>query len=133
MLGPSEVCVRIHHLALRVADVVRSRDFYSDVLGLRELRRSHAGGMLRSIWLSAGASVLMLERGLACGGSETGSGHLLAFAVDDLDAWQARLEAAGVVIDSRGSATLYFRDPDGHRVGLSVYPFGLAGDACATS
>jgi len=52
----------IHHVALRVADVERSRAFYSGLLGLRELRRfEDAGGTLRSVWLRADPAVLMLE------------------------------------------------------------------------
>ncbi len=114
--------MRVHHLALRVTDIERSHAFYSGVLGLGELRRALAGGTLRSVWLSMGESVLMLELRLAGAGSEAGSGHLLAFAVEDLDVWAARLDSAGVAIDGRSQATLYFRDPDGHRVALSVHP-----------
>jgi len=40
-------------------------------------------------------------------------------AVDDRSAWEANLAVAGVAIESRTEHTLYFRDPDGHRVGLS--------------
>jgi hypothetical protein len=64
----------------------------------------------------------MLERRLAGSGPEQGSGHLLALAVDDLSEWEERLAAAAVPIDGRSEWTLYCRDPDGHRVGLSSYP-----------
>ena len=118
----------IHHLALRVADVERSRAFYSGLLGLRELRRfEDAGGGLRSVWLSADPAVLMLETQLKGGGPEggsgTGTGHVLALAVHGLHEWEERLQAAGVKIEDRTAYTLYLRDPDGHRVGLSVYRF----------
>ena len=46
---------------------------------------------------------------------------MLAFAVDDLEKWQSRLAEAGVPLLDRTPATLYVSDPDGHRVGLSVY------------
>ena len=65
----------------------------------------------------------MLERHLRGTGPETGSGHVLAFAVSDLPAWQARLAAAGVAVDDRTPHTLFLRDPDGHRVGLSDFAF----------
>jgi catechol 2,3-dioxygenase-like lactoylglutathione lyase family enzyme len=49
----------------------------------------------------------------------------LAFAVarEDVEAWRARLEAAGVPLESRvtwprGGESLYVRDPDGHSVEL---------------
>jgi glyoxylase I family protein len=111
----------VHHLALRVADCERAAAFYTGVLGLPELRRFDDGGGLRSIWLRAGDVVLMIERSLRGRGPDEGSGHLLALAVDSLPEWQARLDAAGVPVDDRTPFTLYVRDPDGHRVGLTVY------------
>jgi catechol 2,3-dioxygenase-like lactoylglutathione lyase family enzyme len=113
----------VHHLALRVADPERSMVFYAGLLGLPELRRFQEGGAVRSIWLRAGETVVMLERRLAGSGPEEGSGHLMAFAVADLAAWEGRLAAAGVTVEGRTAQTLYLRDPDGHRVGLSVFPF----------
>jgi catechol 2,3-dioxygenase-like lactoylglutathione lyase family enzyme len=131
---------RIHHVALRVADPERSLGFYGGVLGLTEARRFDEQGRVRSIWMSLGDAVLMLEReikgsgGAAHKGSRgagpevstapSGSGHVLVLAVSDLAAWESRLAAAGVAIADRTAATLYVIDPDGHRVGLSVYPLG---------
>lgn len=117
--------MRIHHLALRVSDPERAAAFYSGLLGLPELRRNEEDGRLRSLWLRAGDAVLMLERRLAGTGQEHGSGHLLAFAVEGLAAWERRLGDAGVPIVSRSEHTLYVCDPDGHRVGLSDYPFAF--------
>jgi catechol 2,3-dioxygenase-like lactoylglutathione lyase family enzyme len=111
----------IHHLALRVADVERSGAFYSDLLGLPVRRRLEDERGLRALWLE-GPVVLMLERELRGGGGPEGSGHLLALAVDDLEAWSERLRAAGVEVVDRTEHTLYFRDPDGHRVGVSTFP-----------
>ncbi len=113
----------IHHLALRVADVERSRAFYGDLLGLPELRRFEEEGRLRSVWLQVGEAVLMLESRLRGRGADHGSGHLLAFPVDDLPAWTRRLAAAGISVLDRTEHTLYLRDPDGHRVGLSDLSF----------
>jgi glyoxylase I family protein len=113
--------VRIHHLALRVADCERSASFYSSLLGLPERRRLLDGDTLRAVWLDAGEAILMLERALRGDGPGQGSGHLLAFAVDDLGEWERRLGAAGLAIEDRTAHTLYVRDPDGHRVGLSTY------------
>jgi catechol 2,3-dioxygenase-like lactoylglutathione lyase family enzyme len=116
----------IHHLALRVADLETSRAFYSDLLGLPVRRRLEDERGLRAVWLDAGPLVLMLERELRGGGEAKGSGHLLALAVDDLEAWGERLRAAGVAILDRTEHTLYFHDPDGHRVGVSVATFPRA-------
>jgi glyoxylase I family protein len=112
----------IHHVALRVADCERSAAFYSGVLGLSERRRLLDGSTLRAIWLETGGALLMLERVLRGSGADDGSGHLIAFAVDDLVTWEQRLAAAGVPVDDRTAHTLYVRDPDGHRVGLSTFP-----------
>jgi catechol 2,3-dioxygenase-like lactoylglutathione lyase family enzyme len=67
----------------------------------------------------------MLETQLKGAGPESGSGHVLALAVDSLHEWEERLQAAGVRIEDRTAYTLYLRDPDGHRVGLSVYRFDV--------
>ena len=114
--------MRIHHLALRVADPERAAAFYSGVLGLAEQRRLEEGGRLRAIWLRAGEALLMLERELRGAGASEGSGHLVAFAVDDLAGWREKLARAGVPVEDHTEFTLYVRDADGHRVGLSCYP-----------
>jgi len=116
--------MRAHHLALRVADPERAAAFYSGVLGLERLRRQPEAGTPRSIWLALGEAILMLETSLAGSGPVEGSGHLLALAVDDLAGWKERLAAAGVPIEGGTEWTLYFRDPDGHRVALSCFPSG---------
>jgi glyoxylase I family protein len=114
--------MRLHHLALRVSDCERARVFYSDLLGLPELRRDGRPETLRSVWLRLGDAVLMLEERIRGSGPDAGSGHLLGLFADDLPAWEARLAAAGVAIVDRTPHTLYVRDPDGHRVGLSSFP-----------
>jgi catechol 2,3-dioxygenase-like lactoylglutathione lyase family enzyme len=132
MIGGMERPARIHHVALRVADPERALRFYSGVLGLDEARRFDEGGRVRSIWLSVGDAVLMLEREIKCSGgaarkgagAREGSGHILVLAVADLGTWEERLAAAGVAIADRTASTLYVVDPDGHRVGLSVFDFG---------
>lgn len=114
----------LHHLALRVADPARSAGFYGGLLGLPELAR-HPGddGSPRAVWLALGDAVLMLERSLLPPGSGEGSAHVLVLAADDLEAWAARLGAAGVEVVARTAFTLYFHDLDGHRLGLSTYRF----------
>ncbi len=115
--------MRIHHVALRVADCARAADFYTGLLGLPELRRFAGDGGPRAVWVWAGDAVIMLERTLKGAGEDKGTGHVLVLAVDDLAVWEARLREAGVPVDDRTAYTLYVRDPDGHRVGLSVYRF----------
>jgi glyoxylase I family protein len=119
----SIMTLRIHHLALRVTNLERARAFYSDVLGLPEVRRhANPDGTWRSVWLRAGDALLMLEVELAPPGATEGSSHVLALAVNDLVVWEERLAVAGVPVLSRTAHTLYVSDPDGQRVGLSAYP-----------
>ncbi len=118
--------MRLHHLAIEVRDLARAEAFYAGVLGLSVRRRlSAADGTPRSVWLDLDGAVLMLERRLRLGGAEgQGARHLPALAVNDLAAWRARLEAAGVPVEDHTEHTLYVRDPDGHPVGLSDLDFG---------
>jgi catechol 2,3-dioxygenase-like lactoylglutathione lyase family enzyme len=137
MSGLHHLALRgLHHLALRVADPELSARFYGGLLGLPELRR-HLGedGTPRAVWLALGDAVLMLERSLLPPGPAAGSAHVLVLAAaqDDgadgadgakgLDSWARRLAAAGVAISERTAFTLYFQDPDGHRLGVSTFRF----------
>ncbi len=113
--------MRIHHVALRTGDLPRLEAFYAGVLGLAVTRRDGA----RSVWLAAGDAVVMLERaepgepGVAAGGME-----MVAFAIPSAERAQytQRLADAGISVESETAFTLYVRDPDGRRVGLSHYP-----------
>ena len=125
---------RVLETALYVEDVARARAFYVDVLGGTPLLDSE-----RLVALSIGGpSVLLLFRrgateqplptpgGVVPGHGGSGAQHL-AFAVpaDALPVWTARLEAAGVAIESRvrwprGGESIYVRDPDGHSVELAT-------------
>ncbi len=113
--------LRIHHLALRARDPAVTERFYASVLGLPVLRRDESRG---GVWLGANGVVLMIER-LEPGETSVpeGSKDLVAFAVDDLEPWRHRLVGAGIAIEAETAFTLYFRDPDGRRVGVSVYAF----------
>ncbi len=119
--------MRLHHLALRAADVERTAGYYRDVLGLPERARKHDDrGALRAIWLEADGVVLMVER-LAEGEPAVPfeSMELVAFSVahDALDAWRSRLGT----VEAETENTLYARDPDGRRVAVSRYVFELPG------
>jgi glyoxylase I family protein len=121
------MALALHHLALRARDVERTAAFYRDVIGLPErARHLSADGALRSIWLDAGGTVVMVE--LAAPGEPSppeGSLDLVAFAIgpDDREAFRQRFAAAGVAIEAETAHTLYVRDPDGRRAGVSGYAF----------
>jgi glyoxylase I family protein len=110
--------VRVHHVAFRTDDVPALERFYAEVLGLPVIRRNEQN---RSIWLDAEGSIVMLEeREPGEPKVPPGSKDLVAFTVSR--ATIERLEAAGVAIEARTAYTLYVRDPDGRRIGLSSYP-----------
>lgn len=116
--------MKLHHVAIQVRDLERARAFYVDVLGLPEVRRQ-----AHSIWVDAEGTVLMLE---LCSGQEAAdlwksdrAGlHLLSFAMPSTERarWRGALEAAGHPLEGETDFTLYFRDPDGTRIGISSYP-----------
>ena len=62
---------------------------------------------------------------LVAGGEQAGSMELVALAVSDdaaRDAVEARVLARGGAIEGRTGYTIYFRDPEGRRLGVSTYP-----------
>jgi catechol 2,3-dioxygenase-like lactoylglutathione lyase family enzyme len=112
--------MRIHHIAMRTTRIDALERFYVGVLGLKAVRRDGE----RSVWLSAGDALVMLER--AEDGEPAvprGSMELVAFAVDASEMPERRrvLARAGIVVEARTAFTIYFRDPDGRRVALSHY------------
>ncbi len=117
--------MRIHHVAFRTGDLAKLEAFYVGALGLAVVRRNEA----RSTWLDAGGSIVMLElrdRGEAA--LAPCSKELVAFTIapDTRPLVLARLAAAGVAVEASTDFTLYVRDPDGRRIGLSSYPVPLA-------
>ena len=103
--------VRIHHVAFRTHDLPRLEAFYRDLLGLSVTRTSET-----STWLAAGDAHLMLER------KDEGEPD----TPEERAECTRKLEEAGVPIEAETSFTIYFRDPDGRRVGLSHHPASRA-------
>jgi len=132
----------VHHLAIQVRDLAAAERFYCDVLGLRVLRRWPAAGGAgeRSIWVDTGdGAFLALEVTTAAARppdedaatpSYPAGMHLVALRIDagDRQAWQERFARAGVAVYHHTAFTIYVRDPEGNRVGLSHYPVA-AGEA----
>ncbi len=118
--------VRVHHIALRTRDLPRLQAFYAGLLGLPVTRQDAVRGEgARRVWLGAGETLVMLE---TAGPGEPevppGTLELVAFGIarEERATYKETLAAAGVPIEAESEFTLYFRDPDGRRVGLSHYP-----------
>src|SRR3954454_7989546 len=123
-----------HHLAVQVKDLPAAERFYVEVLGLQVLKRwprEDGGAGERSVWLSVGSGDEFLaleacdaERPPAPFRDPHGGLHLLALKIsrDDRQAWEQRLARLNVEIVHRTKWTLYVRDPEGNRLGLSHFP-----------
>jgi glyoxylase I family protein len=117
--------LRLHHAALICSDYARSRRFYTETLGLRIVAENHRAARdsyKLDLALPDGSQLELFSfpsppprpsRPEACGLRH------LAFAVTDLDAWVARLEAQGVAVEAvrvdeyTGRRFTFFADPDG--------------------
>lgn len=114
---------------LYTPDPVATARFYAEVVGLRPLEEpSERMAVLR---VGVGSVLLLFEptwsgrpgRDVPSHGA-AGPGHV-AFRVDDLDAWPARLAQHGVEVEQeitwpegffRTGRSIYFRDPAGNSV-----------------
>jgi catechol 2,3-dioxygenase-like lactoylglutathione lyase family enzyme len=125
---------RLHHLAITVTDLDRSVEWYEQVFGIRHrMDEPHEGGVGRLLADDTMDLIIVLHHHDSnTGGSfaeiVTGLDHA-GFVVpsrDDLVAWQAHLDAAGVtradvadrpltqsaITDRPYGSVLVFRDPD---------------------
>jgi catechol 2,3-dioxygenase-like lactoylglutathione lyase family enzyme len=112
---------RLHHLALRAADVEATVSFYKQLLGLGELRSERP----RSVWLGLGDGAILMVEARSTGepAISPGSLELAAFRVDDERKGAIRAFALERgCFDGETAYTVYLRDPDGRRVGVSTYP-----------
>ena len=121
----------VNHVAIKVVDLPRAESFYCDLLGLPVLRRwPMADGSERSLWLDlGGGAFLALERADADAepkGEGVAGLHLLALKIhrSERSAWLDKLAAANCPVYQETDYTLYVRDPEGNRVGLSHWPDG---------
>jgi catechol 2,3-dioxygenase-like lactoylglutathione lyase family enzyme len=121
---------RFHHLAIQCSDLEACERFYREVLGLEVLRRwPRPGGGDRSVWLALGDGFLALERAEAParpGPWRDGQPglHLVALRIsrEERAGWEERLAAGGVPVVHRTRWSIFFRDPEGNRIGLSHHP-----------
>ena len=108
--GPTFTATGLNHVALRVTDVGRSRDFYVEHLGLSVARESPG-----SSFLTCGDHFVALFQG-----ERAGLDHY-CYSVEGYDVARAaeRLRAVGIEPRVRGDR-IYFDDPDGVEVQLAA-------------
>jgi glyoxylase I family protein len=110
--------IALHHTAIRVADLDRSRRFYEGLLGLAAVERPDLG--MPGRWYGVGASQLHLIQCEPLTLPIDPSGPHVAFAVDDLDAARRALAESGLQTLDPGGDQLWVRDPDGYTIELTV-------------
>ena len=120
-----------HHLAIQVRDLEKTEAFYVAVLGLAvKARHAHSDGTARSVWLELpGGGFLALERvegevPVKPFRDDRPGLHLLALRIPRADraAVVRELHARGIAVEHETRWTVYVRDPEGNRIGLSHHP-----------
>ncbi len=117
--------LRIHHTAIICADYHRSKQFYTEILGLKiiaENYRRDRNSYKLDLALPNGSQIELFSfpdppprpsRPEACGLRH------LAFAVEDVDQAKAKLEAQGIQVEAvrldefTNKRFTFFADPDG--------------------
>ena len=130
----AEELAGIHHIAINVRDLERSVQWYSEVLDFAPLFPYDTDDFSRRIVRHPSGAVLGItthrhpDAQAEFSERRTGLDHI-AFAVESqeqLEAWAARLDAAGVThsgvktTPATGSTLIAFRDPDNIQLELYV-------------
>ena len=112
--------------SLTTSDVLRSRDWYRDTLGLVVDREYERDGRLFAVAMRAGAvRILLTQDDGAKGERRKGEGFSLQLTTtQDIDAIAAAAKKAGAVLDTEpadmwGVRAFRLRDPDGFRWTIS--------------
>ncbi|MGH7837298.1 MAG: VOC family protein [Candidatus Binataceae bacterium] len=116
----------LRHLALRVADVARAREFYARVFGMRMVWQPDAD----NAYMSSGCDNLALHRGARGDSAAQTLDHLgfIAGSIAEVEsgyAWAAAssLDIAKPLAHHRdGSVSFYLRDPDGNVIQVLYEP-----------
>jgi glyoxalase family protein len=122
----------IHHLTAVSADIRANKRFYTEVLGMRLVKRSVNQDDVGAYHLfyadavgSPGTDITFFDWRLPRERRGTHAivrTHLRVTGVESLDWWAARLKAEGVAVgpaaERDGRATLDFEDPEGQRLAL---------------
>ena len=117
---------RIKHIALSTDDPVKTAEFYKQVFGLTELRRTPSDTGAEGVWLSDGYIYFaILKHGsedapnLGEGASTVKGVHHIGFYVDDLEEACSTIEDAGATKCKESSnMNRKYQGPDGLMIDL---------------
>jgi len=144
-IAPEMKLAGLHHITAIASDIGQTNAFYTDVLGLRVVKRTvnfDNPNAPHYYWGVDGGPPGTIITYFACtpGMQRTGQvgiglTHHFAFAVKDDAAqleWQDRLRSRGLrvtqVMDRKYFKSIYFNDPDGHTLEIATIPPGFAVD-----
>ena len=110
----------LNHITLSVGDISRSIDFYTAVLGLKPVARWPEGAYLLAgdLWLA-----LVVDGAVRTRPLPEYTHFAFTVAPEDFAALSQRIRRAGAPIwqeNRTEGASLYFLDPDGHKLEIHV-------------
>lgn len=119
----------LDHVALSVRDVKRSAQWYIDVLGFKEDHADVWGGVPTFVGNGEAALALFpLPEKAISGSSDHAAARVLHFAFradrENFLRSQEELRKRDVAFDFSDhevSHSIYFRDPDGHKIEITTY------------
>ena len=122
--------IEFNHLTISVRDLARSTSFYSEIVGLRLEATWDRGA-----YLTAGATWICLSVDAYTRTAALSEYTHFAFGCDatEFDARAARIRSSGAPIwkENRSEGeSLYFLDPDGHKLELHVGDLRTRLQAC---
>ncbi|CAN5330930.1 VOC family protein [soil metagenome] len=115
------IIARIHHVQITIprGSEDAARAFYCDVMRLKELEKPTSLAGRGGFWLQVGDQEVHV--GTDDSDRSKTKAHI-AYEVDDIPAWRARIEAAGCKAEDsvpiEGYERFEFRDPFGNRAEL---------------
>jgi catechol 2,3-dioxygenase-like lactoylglutathione lyase family enzyme len=124
------VVTHVDHCSVLITDVERSRRFYGELLGLREIPRPRTFDFV-VVWYEVGGQQLHLLRKDR---PDTVSPRHFALRVTDVTAARAYLQSLGVSTEETtpipGADRFFIADPDGNRIEIIQWlrPYNPATD-----
>lgn len=117
--------IGLDHVAIAVADVERSASWYVEVLGFERMHEGEWGGVPTFVGTNRTGIALFPQKRSERAGPDRGILHIAFCATrENFLGAQRELKSRGVPFqfeDHGISHSIYFRDPDDHRVELTTY------------
>lgn len=121
---------KLHHIALKVCDLEKTKEFYSQLLDLQPSQfQKDNKEQIRSYWFDLSGCLFMLEKQEAPTNTSvkkpTEDGwHLLSVAIDvsQRDQIKQRLHELKIPIQKESPYSIYILDPENNWVAFSHYP-----------